>query len=171
MTEGRPALRLALVLVSTMVLQVAVANRVRILDVAPDLPLLMALAAGIAGGRDRGAVVGFFAGLCYDLLATTPFGLAALSYCIAGFVVGELESTALRSSWWMPIVGWLGGSALGIGLFAVIGSVLDEVDLTDSHLPATIGIVAGWNAILGPAALRVMRWVDHDRGPLRSASW
>ena len=171
MTDSAPPLRLAVVLLTTLVLQVAVASRIRIIGVAPDLPLLITLAAGIVGGRDRGAIVGFSAGLLYDLTLATPLGLAALSYCIAGYVVGALEAGAIRTSWWLPVAGWLGGSALGVGLFAVLGAILGQENLFDGDLPFVIGIVAGWNAILGPAAMRVIRWTDHDRGHIRGAAW
>ena len=163
--------RLVLVLLSTIVLQVAVASRLRIIGVAPDLPLLVTLAAGIVGGRDKGAVVGFAAGLLFDLTLSTPLGLAALSYCIAGYVVGALEASAIRSEWWLPVAGWLGGSALGVGLFAVIGALIGEDALFTGDLPYVIGIVAGWNAILGPLAMWVMRWAEVDRGPLRGVAW
>ena len=171
MSEGSFPFRLVLVLVSTLVLQVAVASRLRIIGVAPDLPLLITLAAGIVGGRDRGAVVGFAAGLRFDLTLATPLGLAALSYCIAGYVVGALEASAIRSSWWLPVAGWIGGSALGVGLFAVFGALLGQDDLFTGDLPYVIGIVAGWNAILGPLAMVVMRWTEQDRGPIRGVAW
>ena len=34
-----------------------------------------------------------------------------------------------------------------------------------------IGIIAGWNAILGPLAMAVMRWSEVDRGPVRGVAW
>ena len=39
---------------------------------------------GWRAGPDRGAVVGFFAGLGYDVFLQTPFGLSALVYCVGG---------------------------------------------------------------------------------------
>ena len=58
-------------------------------DVAPDFMMLLAVCAGFVAGPDKGAVVGFAAGLVSDLfLQSTPFGLSALAACLAGFVVG-----------------------------------------------------------------------------------
>ena len=46
----------------------------------PDLMLALAVAAGLAGGPERGAWVGFAAGLLADCFLQTPLGLSALVY-------------------------------------------------------------------------------------------
>ena len=53
-----------------------------------DLVLVVVVAAGITGGADRGATYGFVAGLLFDLLVDTPFGLTALTYALVGYGVG-----------------------------------------------------------------------------------
>ena len=51
--------------------------------------LLLAISAGIAAGPEWGALTGFIAGIAFDLVLQTPFGLSALSYCIVGYLVGS----------------------------------------------------------------------------------
>ncbi|MEA2703532.1 MAG: rod shape-determining protein MreD [Actinomycetota bacterium] len=74
-----PSLRLPPVLLFALILHTAVFPQLRIFDVAPDVLLLFAIAGGLAGGPDRGAVLGFVAGILADLFLQTPFGLSALT--------------------------------------------------------------------------------------------
>lgn len=167
MNEGGVPLRLGLVLLSTLAIQVGLASRLRIEGVAADLPLVLTLAAALTAGPERGAVTGFLAGLSLDLVLPTPAGLGALTYCITGYVVGSLLESQLRTSAWLPVLGWLGGSLLGVALFAVGGAVIGEIVVEWPDAAVVTGIVAGFSAILGPFAMRVTRWVFEDRDALR----
>ena len=73
-------------------------SQLRIDGAAADLLLLMAIAAGMVGGPDDGAVVGFFAGLLLDLLVQAPLGLDALVYCLIGYLVGLAQGAVVRST-------------------------------------------------------------------------
>ena len=80
-----PAIRYAVVIGTAALLQYVVFSQFRIAGVSADLFLVVAIAAGIVAGSERGAVVGFVCGACLDLLVVTPFGLGAISGCwIAG---------------------------------------------------------------------------------------
>ena len=59
-----------------------------------DALLILAVAAGVVSGTERGATVGFCCGLALDLMVTTPFGLGAVSYLVAGAMAG-----AIRPRW------------------------------------------------------------------------
>ena len=82
-------LRVAVILFTAAVLERGLFSQLRIDGVAADVLLLVAISAGMVGGSDDGAVVGFFAGLTLDLLVQTPLGLSALAYCVTGYVVGD----------------------------------------------------------------------------------
>jgi rod shape-determining protein MreD len=155
-------LRMALVLFSALVLQTAVIADLQLFDARGDVMLLLPIAAGVVGGADRGALVGFVAGLLFDLLVQSPFGLFALTYCITGYVVGTLQRRVLRSAWWIPVLSAIFGSALGVVTFAVIGEMVGQRDLLTGDLGAIIGVVAGLNALLILPAVRVMRWSLSD---------
>jgi rod shape-determining protein MreD len=123
-----------------------------------DVVLLLAIAAGLVGGPDRGAAVGFGAGLAFDLLLQSPFGLSALAYCIAGYVVGALQGGVLRATWWIPIASAVGGSAIGILTFALVGETVDQDGLLDLHLVTVVAVVAVLNALLVLPTARLARW-------------
>jgi rod shape-determining protein MreD len=152
-------LRAGLALVTLLVLQTTLMADITLFGIRPDIVLLAAIAAGIAGGPDRGAMVGFVAGLGYDLLVVqTPVGLYALAYCLTGYGVGMLQGTVLRASRWIPVVSAFGASLAGVLAFAVMGKVLGHDGFIDSRLPKVMLVVALANAVLVLPALRVVRW-------------
>src|SRR5258706_5193655 len=100
-----------------------------------DIVMLLPIAAGIAGGRERGAIIGFIAGLSLDLVVHgTPTGFFALGYTIVGYVVGMAQAGVLRAAWWIPVLTALGGSALGVVTLAVLGKFLRLEGFFDRHL-------------------------------------
>ena len=70
--------RVALLIAVTVLLQVTVFPHVRIAGRVPDLGLILAVAIAFEYGPEAGAIVGFVAGLSYDLFLATPLGLTAL---------------------------------------------------------------------------------------------
>lgn len=152
-------LRLALVLMTLLVLQATLVADLPVFAVRADLILLISIAAGMIGGPDRGAKVGFVAGLSFDLLVSqTPLGLYAFAYCLTGYVVGAVHRTVLRSSWWIPVVSAFVASAAGVALFAVMGAVLGQDGMVNDRLVRIALLVAAMNAALIRPMLRVLRW-------------
>jgi rod shape-determining protein MreD len=145
-------LRIAILLVVVTVVQTALGNDLRILRVAPDLLVLVAICGGLAGGAEAGALVGFFAGLFMDLFLTaTPLGLSALTYCIVGAFVGWLRSSVLPERNLVVPVAALFGTAGAVLLFVGFGDVLGQHHLLEagrSWLLKVIGIESAWAVIL-----------------------
>ena len=161
--------RVALVLLTAAVLEQGLFSVVRIHGVAPDVLLLVAVSAGIAAGPDLGALVGFFAGLTLDLLVPTPMGVAALAYCLAGYAVGLLHGTSVRTSRWQgPVLAAL-GSAVGVTLYVLVLRMVGRAGLFNTHLVAVVVVVSLVNAVLSPWSIRLMRWALGDSVPSRAA--
>ena len=124
-----------------------------------DIMLLLPIAAGINGGRDRGAIVGFVAGLTLDLVVHgTPTGFFALGYTLVGYIVGMAQAGVLRAAWWIPVLTAFGGSVLGVVTLAVVGKFLGLEGLFDRHLLTICLVVAVINAALVLPMMRVVRW-------------
>ena len=155
--------RTAIVLVAALLLQVSLVGDLRIAGASGNLMLLMAIAAGITGGADRGGAVGFASGLSYDLVLPTPFGLSALVYGVVGYVVGSFQRGVFGSMWWLPPLTAAAASAAGVAAYGVIGAVLGEDWLT-THLLTVMVVVAVVNALLSPLAVAAMLWTTGD-GP------
>ena len=128
----------------------------------------MAVAAGVAAGPDRGAALGFAAGLAYDLMLQTPFGLSALTYAIVAYLVGGLQDSVLRAAWWIPVITATAASMAGVILYGVFGTVLGE-DLIGYELVRIAVIVGLLNTIAAPVVVRAMRWATGSTSVLAGA--
>jgi rod shape-determining protein MreD len=124
-----------------------------------DIVVLLPIAAGIAGGRDRGATVGFIAGLSLDLVVHgTPTGFFALGYTLVGYIVGMVQAGVLRAAWWIPVLTAFGGSVLSVITLAVVGKFIGLEGLFDRRLLTICLVVAAINAALVLPMMRVVRW-------------
>ena len=152
------AARFAAILLMVLLVQTSLIAKLTILGVRGDIVVLLPIVAGILGGSDRGAMVGFASGLSLDLLLQTPFGLSALTYCLVGYGVGLLQGGVLRSTWWIPVVSALGASASAVVVFALLGKMLGQDGFIDGRLPKIALVVGLLNALLVLPALRLGRW-------------
>jgi rod shape-determining protein MreD len=161
------AFRVGVVMLSASVLQYGVLSQLPLLGVRADVLLLLAIAGGLALGPDRGAVVGFVAGLTFDLFLQSPLGLRALVFCVVGFVAGRYQLSVTRSSRRRLMVTTGLASALGYGLLVIVGWVLGQRNMLTDHLVAIIAVVSLVNALFAPVAVRVLRWAWDE--PVRAA--
>ena len=164
-----PVVRYAILIASAALLQYAVAPQFRIAGVSVDLLLVLAIAAGINGGPERGSVVGFASGLALDLLVVTPFGLGAVAYLAAGSIAGLLEAATVLAARWLTMAIAALSAALGLVVFALVGSVLGRSDLWSWHLLTVIAVVAPTSALLVLPALGACRWADPEIHRVRAA--
>lgn len=160
------ATRGLLVIVLALTVQTSLVRDLQVAGAFGDVLLLVGIAAAIADGPQRGAAFGFAAGMAFDLLQPDiPLGLSALAYCITGYLVGSIQGSVLRATWWIPMMSAAAASALGVVLFVVLGKVLGE-QIRLSDLPAILLMVSVLNGLLALPAVRLMRWVIvSDRGP------
>jgi rod shape-determining protein MreD len=160
------AARTSLVVVVALTFQLAIASQMDVLGVQGDLMLLVAIAAGLATGPDRGATLGFAAGVAYDLLLQTPFGLSALTYAMVAYLAGSLQASMLRAAWWIPVATAAAASAVGVILYGVFGTVVGE-ELLGWSLLRIAGVVSVLNAIVAPIVVRAVRWATATADPVR----
>ena len=85
---ARAMVRVALVIFILVMFQQTVMVALRIGGAHPDLLWLLPITAALLDGPETGAIVGFWAGLSFDLVLPTPFGLSALVGCILGYATG-----------------------------------------------------------------------------------
>jgi rod shape-determining protein MreD len=156
------AAKVAVVVMVTLTLQVCLFARFSYEGARPDLLVLLAVAAGFVVGAEKGAIVGFAAGLAFDVVLATPFGLSALVYTVVGYAVGVLYANVVRAAWWIsPVLVGL-ASAAAMVLYALVGSVLGQATFKGPPLAAIVVVVAALNAVLAPLAIRAMRWARTD---------
>ena len=154
--------RTALVVLVALVLQVTLFSQFSYEGARPDIMILLAVMAGYRLGPERGAIVGFAAGVSFDIVLSTPLGLSALVYTIVGYTVGVATSGMVRTSrFGAPLVAAV-GSAVGMLLYALVGAVLGEPTLSGPSLASIVVLVAAVNALLAPLAARALSWAKTD---------
>jgi rod shape-determining protein MreD len=150
--------RIPLVLFAALILQTSLLEGVRALGIPTDALLLIAVTGAAVAGPERGAIIGFMAGLVADLFLQTPLGLSALAYCLTGFAVGTLSGNVIRAAWWiMPVTAFV-GSAVGIVVYALIGAMVGQAHLVRPSLAWTALAVALVNVPLSLVVGRAMTW-------------
>ena len=158
--------RLPPVLLAAIIVHTAIAPNMRVFGVAVDVLLLLAITAGIAGGAERGAAVGFVCGLLADCFLQTPFGLSALVYALVGYAVGVFQTGVLHSSWWIPAITAAVASVAAVVLFVGLGVVVGQAQLLSTRVFTIAGVVALLHGLLAPVFARLMRWaVAGDGAP------
>ena len=161
MTPAHVAARWAVVIAVTFVLQMGLISQIRIFGVIPDVMVVLAVCAGLSGGGQRGAVVGFWIGLIFDLPRTEhPLGLSALAYLLIAFAVGVAQVVVLQSGRIISTAIVAAGSALGILLFAVESQFFGGNALTNPDLWRIVVVTALVGAAMSRIGLRVAGWAD-----------
>ncbi len=151
-------LRLAVVLASAAVIQRGLFTEVQFAGVSVDALMALAIGAGMALGADRGAVVGFVAGLVFDLMVVTPLGLSALTYCLVAYAAGRLNGPTVRSSRLLTALLLAGVSAAGVAAYALLAEVIGHEGALSGRLALVVVVVAAGNMILSPLTTRAARW-------------
>jgi len=151
-------LRAVLVVVAALVLQVAVVADLRVAGAVGDLMLVVVVAAGMTGGADRGATYGFAAGVAYDLVLDTPFGLSALTYALIGYAVGVVATLLMRTSGWWPVGVAAAAGVVQAVLYTSVGNLIG-VPYPFGDVPAIALALAVVAAVLIVPAMRVLWWV------------
>jgi rod shape-determining protein MreD len=153
-----PWLRGAIVVAVVFVLHEALLRGLRIDGVRPDLLLGLAIVAGIVGGPEVGAMVGFVGGSLVDLFVNTPFGLSGLVACVVAFAVGSLQQAfGPGPRWSVPFLAAT-GSAVAVATWAALGTVLGVPGLLRLHLGVIVAVVATVNAAASLPMSALVRW-------------
>lgn len=146
----RIVLTVAAVLTAVL-LQVDVVNRLRLPIGHPDLLLLVVVSLGLVGGPAQGAVVGFVAGFVADVLppADHTIGRLALVYAVVGYLAGLLEDAEERSVLAaVAVVAF--GSVTAVFLFSGIGALLGDARVTAGSVGHALTATVLYDVVLAP---------------------
>jgi rod shape-determining protein MreD len=149
-TGQRIAIRIALVVLAA-VLQVVVVNKWQLPGGVPDLVLLVVISFALASGPQRGAMLGFFAGLLVDIMppAAHIAGRFAFAYTVVGYLAGLLEDPE-ETSVVTTILIVAGGSAAAVLLYAGVGGLLGDARISPSVTIHSLVATVVYDVILAP---------------------
>jgi rod shape-determining protein MreD len=155
---ARSMVRVAFVIFVLLMVQQTVMVDLRIGGAHPDLLWLLPITAALLDGPETGAIVGFWAGIAFDLVLPTPFGLSALVGCLVGYATGTLTAAVDPRAAWLKPVAALTGSVAADMLFAVLGAILGQPQMVQIDFLALFVVVAVSSVILVLPVNRLMRW-------------
>lgn len=159
----RLRLRLGLVLSLALVLHQSLFVTLRVGDAHPQVLLLTAVAGGLLAGSERGALIGFTAGLLADLFVQTPLGLSALSFALVAFAVGSVQSGIVHTAWWIGPLTALVASFAGVVLYGLLGALIGQAHFVSLGLLEIAAGVGAMNAALAVPVVRSMSWALDTR--------
>jgi rod shape-determining protein MreD len=155
---ARSIARVALVIFVVLMVQQTMMVALRIKGVHPDLLWLLPITAALADGPETGGIIGFWAGLAFDLVLPTPFGLSALVGCLLGYAVGSLTTAVDPRATWLKPVAALTGSVAADMLFAVLGAILGQPQMVQINFLALFVMVSISSVVFVFPVSRLMRW-------------
>jgi rod shape-determining protein MreD len=161
----RLAFALAAVL-AAVVLQTALLDRLSFPGgSAPDLVLVVVVTLALASGPVEGALIGFGAGLALDAAPPTShlLGLSALVFCLVGYGCGLMRGPLERSAW-LPLAAVAFGAAAGEALYALIGMVFGDPDITWQSVQLVLPPAVVYDIALGPFVLYAVARFGGFRG-------
>jgi rod shape-determining protein MreD len=155
-TVQRIGLRVVLV-VAAAILQVVVVNKWHLPGGHPDLLVLVVVAFGLASGPQRGALLGFFAGLLADVMppAAHIAGRLAFAYTIVGYIAGLFEDPE-ESSVLTAILLVAGGSAAAVLLYAAVGGLLGDARVTADMTVHSLVATVVYDVLLAPFVVPIV---------------
>lgn len=154
-----PALRILPIGLLALSLQRLVFAEHPVHDVKLQFVLAVVVGAGVVGGPDRGAVVGFVLGLLYDLNGTTPLGLVALAYGLGGMTAGYVQTLVTEAQWWVASFFAIVGAAIGELSVPFLGQMIGDDGWITPRLLVQIPIVAVAAGVMCPALMPICRWM------------
>ncbi len=169
MTDWMMVVRWTAVVITTTLFQVGIAPQFPLFGVVADVMLLVSIAAGVAAGPQRGAIIGFWLGLFYDLMRPGPLGISALAYTLTAFAVGSLLVAVLTVRRTLAALVVFVASMLGTLLFATTSELFGQNTLGSPRLWTIVFVVAFINMILSVVAVPIGRWAE-GAGAIESRS-
>jgi rod shape-determining protein MreD len=166
--SSRTVARVAFVAFIALMAQATAIDAFRIGGVHPDVLWLLPITAALIDGPETGAAVGFWAGLAFDLVLPTPFGLSALVGCLLGYATGLATAAVDSRATWLKPVAALIGSVSADMLFAVLGAVLGQGEMVKVNFLFLFAMVGVSSVVLVLPVSRLMRWGLTGEGNRRS---
>ncbi|HEX4655398.1 MAG TPA: rod shape-determining protein MreD [Mycobacteriales bacterium] len=147
----RRSLLTVAVVLTALLLQAAVVNRLQLPGTGPDLLVLVVVAFGLAAGPTYGVVLGFFAGLAADVLppADHSLGRLALALAVVGYLAGLVEDVEERSVLTtVAVVAIASGAA--VVLYAGVGGLVGDHRITASAVAHSLASTVIYDVVLAP---------------------
>lgn len=150
--------RVAALCVLALVMQLTVFAHIKVMGVAPELLLLVAIMSSVMVGVRRGAQVAFFAGLLWDVYLSSPFGLSAAIFALTAYAVGAVNKGFFRSFRIEMASLAVVATACAVTAYAALVDLMGQGDLLNMELIRIVAIASALNALMSLMCAPVARW-------------
>jgi rod shape-determining protein MreD len=148
----RIGLRIALIVLTAVILQVSFFSYLQILGATPNIVGVAVVSLGLLGGGVVGAVCGFAAGFLLDSLLLQTLGVSSLVLLSIGYLAGRYREGVEITNWLIPPLLAGGFTLLGAAGFAAVQLMLG-VDAAVSVAFVREIVVQGLLAVLLATAI------------------
>jgi rod shape-determining protein MreD len=153
--------------VVAIVFQVSLFSSLEIDGVAPDLALLVVIAAALVRGPEYAALLGFVAGLLVDIAppADHSAGRWALAFAVSGYLAGMVRRDA-RSSALAAVVVVAAGAFVATSIFALSGLLMGDQRVEVGSALQVIPVAVLYDVLLTPLVIPLVIAVLDGLQPL-----
>lgn len=147
----RRSLLAVAVVLTALLLQGVVVNRLPLPGSGPDLPVLVVVAFALGAGPTYGVLVGFLTGLAADVLppADHTLGRLALAYAVVGYLAGLVEDVEERSV--LTTVAMVAiASGAAVILYAGVGGLVGDHRITATAVAHSLASTVIYDVVLAP---------------------
>lgn len=160
----------ALAILTALLLQVCLLDRLGLWGTAPGLLLVVVVGFALAEGPLFGCVLGFCAGLLADVVppADHPLGWLALGFCAAGYLAGTFADPSRRSAF-TPMVAVAVAAIVTTFEYAVVGVLVGDPRISAYAIARVLPASILYDVLLTPFVIPVIGVlarrlrVDHRR--------
>jgi rod shape-determining protein MreD len=168
------AIRIAIVILATAIVQAAFFSQLSILGASPNSVPVVVVALGLLGGGVIGAVCGFLTGLLVDSVLLQTLGVSSLVLLWVGYLAGRYRESFTIERAYVPALLAGGLTLLGAAGFAVLQLMLGVETAVSLLIVREIVVQAFLAALLAFAIYPLLRrilavaLIDYAPQPRRS---
>ncbi|MDX1691549.1 MAG: rod shape-determining protein MreD [Acidimicrobiia bacterium] len=157
MRKTRRTLIVFAFVIGAIALQTTLFDRLRPLDAAPALGVLVVIALARHLAPEAALITGFGAGLFQDLLSDSVLGIWALSLSVVAFATIRLRDRLVED---ITLIGpaVFGLSLAALALFAVLGTIFGQRTFADQALVRNMLLPAAYNLVLAIVVFPLTTW-------------
>lgn len=155
----RRAVLLAVLVVTGLALETSVFGSLTLTGTKPELLLLITVALAMGDGPAFGATAGFVFGLATDLVLAQPAGVTALTFTLAGYLVGIVRQSLQRPSAWLPMAMVSATTFAAVLFYGSMSYLLGQAVPSPLRILRHAGLSAVYNALLTPFVYPLIRGV------------
>lgn len=95
---------ITLIIIANFILQSTVLQSIKILNVIPNISLILVVAFAINTDKNKSALIGFVIGILQDIIFGKFIGLNALIYMVAAYMISNINKNVFKENLAIPFI-------------------------------------------------------------------